>query len=54
MTGLSRGGEGVTGLSMCVLRVGPVSSSSIRSSNAYLLFYELQSSPHGKYQTCRL
>ncbi|XP_054482015.1 ubiquitin carboxyl-terminal hydrolase 2-like [Anoplopoma fimbria] len=35
-------------------RVSPVSSSQVRSSNAYVLFYELSSSAHGKYQTCRL
>ncbi|TWW75172.1 ubiquitin carboxyl-terminal hydrolase 2 [Takifugu rubripes] len=35
-------------------RVSPVSTANIRSSNAYLLFYELQSSSHSKYQTCRL
>ncbi|XP_070773169.1 ubiquitin carboxyl-terminal hydrolase 2-like isoform X1 [Enoplosus armatus] len=34
-------------------RVSPVSSSQVRSSNAYVLFYEL-ASPHSKYQTCRL
>ncbi|XP_068615482.1 ubiquitin carboxyl-terminal hydrolase 2-like [Brachionichthys hirsutus] len=35
-------------------RVSPVSSSQVRSSNAYVLFYELSPSPHSKYQTCRL
>uniref|UniRef100_A0A3B5AXT2 Ubiquitin carboxyl-terminal hydrolase 2 n=1 Tax=Stegastes partitus TaxID=144197 RepID=A0A3B5AXT2_9TELE len=38
-------------------RVSPMSSSQVRSSNAYVLFYELassSSSSHGKYQTCRL
>ncbi|XP_068457394.1 ubiquitin carboxyl-terminal hydrolase 2-like [Clinocottus analis] len=35
-------------------RVSPVSSSQVRSSNAYVLFYELAPSPHSKYQTCRL
>ncbi|KAK5858213.1 hypothetical protein PBY51_002372 [Eleginops maclovinus] len=35
-------------------RVSPVSSSQVRSSNAYVLFYELTSSTHTKYQTCRL
>uniref|UniRef100_A0A3P8WGR5 Ubiquitin carboxyl-terminal hydrolase 2 n=1 Tax=Cynoglossus semilaevis TaxID=244447 RepID=A0A3P8WGR5_CYNSE len=35
-------------------RVSPMSSSQVRSSNAYVLFYELASGPHNKYQTCRL
>ncbi|XP_068571732.1 ubiquitin carboxyl-terminal hydrolase 2 [Cebidichthys violaceus] len=35
-------------------RVSPVSSSQVRSSNAYVLFYELAPPPHSKYQTCRL
>ncbi|XP_023263432.1 ubiquitin carboxyl-terminal hydrolase 2-like [Seriola lalandi dorsalis] len=35
-------------------RVSPMSSSQVRSSNAYVLFYELAASPHSKYQTCRL
>ncbi|XP_040038281.2 ubiquitin carboxyl-terminal hydrolase 2 [Gasterosteus aculeatus] len=35
-------------------RVSPVSSSQVRSSNAYVLFYELAAPPHSKYQTCRL
>ncbi|XP_026228609.1 ubiquitin carboxyl-terminal hydrolase 2-like isoform X2 [Anabas testudineus] len=35
-------------------RVNPMSSSQVRSSNAYVLFYELAASPHSKYQTCRL
>ncbi|XP_030294595.1 ubiquitin carboxyl-terminal hydrolase 2-like [Sparus aurata] len=35
-------------------RVSPVSSSQVRSSNAYVLFYELVPSQHSKYQTCRL
>ncbi|XP_026185191.1 ubiquitin carboxyl-terminal hydrolase 2-like [Mastacembelus armatus] len=35
-------------------RVSPMSSSQVRSSNAYVLFYELTPSPHSKYQTCRL
>ncbi|CAN9501282.1 unnamed protein product [Ophioblennius macclurei] len=42
-------------------RVSPMSSSQVRSSNAYVLFYELassssssSSSSHSKYQTCRL
>ncbi|XP_013859429.1 ubiquitin carboxyl-terminal hydrolase 2 [Austrofundulus limnaeus] len=35
-------------------RVSPMSSSQVRSSNAYVLFYELTNSSHGKYQTCRL
>ncbi|MED6267044.1 Ubiquitin carboxyl-terminal hydrolase 2 [Characodon lateralis] len=35
-------------------RVSPMSSSQVRSSNAYVLFYELANSSHGKYQTCRL
>ncbi|KAM8835496.1 ubiquitin carboxyl-terminal hydrolase 2-like [Synchiropus picturatus] len=38
-------------------RVSPMSSSQVRSSNAYILFYELtttSSSSHTKYQTCRL
>ncbi|KAA8586564.1 hypothetical protein FQN60_000400 [Etheostoma spectabile] len=35
-------------------RVSPVSSSQVRSSNAYVLFYELAPSPNSKYQTCRL
>ncbi|XP_042286103.1 ubiquitin carboxyl-terminal hydrolase 2-like [Thunnus maccoyii] len=35
-------------------RVSPMSSSQVRSSNAYVLFYELATSPHSKYQTCRL
>lgn len=35
-------------------RVSPVSSSQVRSSNAYVLFYELAPSSHIKYQTCRL
>ncbi len=40
---------------MCVFcRVSPVSSSQVRSSNAYVLFYELAPSSHIKYQTCRL
>ncbi|XP_029030372.1 ubiquitin carboxyl-terminal hydrolase 2-like [Betta splendens] len=34
-------------------RVSPMSSSQVRSSNAYVLFYELVSS-HSRYQTCRL
>ncbi|MEQ2215424.1 hypothetical protein XENOCAPTIV_000843, partial [Xenoophorus captivus] len=37
-----------------VCRVSPMSSSQVRSSNAYVLFYELANSSHGKYQTCRL
>uniref|UniRef100_A0A7N6AVP0 Ubiquitin carboxyl-terminal hydrolase n=1 Tax=Anabas testudineus TaxID=64144 RepID=A0A7N6AVP0_ANATE len=32
-------------------RVNPMSSSQVRSSNAYVLFYELAASPHSKYQT---
>ncbi|XP_037543191.1 ubiquitin carboxyl-terminal hydrolase 2 [Nematolebias whitei] len=35
-------------------RVSPMSSSQVRSSDAYVLFYELTHSSHGKYQTCRL
>ncbi|XP_014861248.1 PREDICTED: ubiquitin carboxyl-terminal hydrolase 2-like [Poecilia mexicana] len=35
-------------------RVSPMSSSQVRSSNAYVLFYEMANSSHGKYQTCRL
>ncbi|XP_031695172.1 ubiquitin carboxyl-terminal hydrolase 2-like [Anarrhichthys ocellatus] len=35
-------------------RVSPVSSSQVRSSNAYVLFYELAPPTHSKYQTCRL
>ncbi|KAF3705843.1 Ubiquitin carboxyl-terminal hydrolase 2 [Channa argus] len=35
-------------------RVNPMSSSQVRSSNAYVLFYELVNSTHSKYQTCRL
>ncbi|KAF3840635.1 hypothetical protein F7725_006497 [Dissostichus mawsoni] len=37
-------------------RVSPVSSSQVRSSNAYVLFYEMTSSSltQSKYQTCRL
>ncbi|KAK2828383.1 hypothetical protein Q5P01_019417 [Channa striata] len=35
-------------------RVSPMSSSQVRSSNAYVLFYELVSSTHSRYQTCRL
>nr|XP_057934529.1 ubiquitin carboxyl-terminal hydrolase 2-like isoform X2 [Doryrhamphus excisus] len=35
-------------------RVSPMSSSQVRSSNAYILFYELAASQHGKSQTCRL
>nr|XP_020453979.1 ubiquitin carboxyl-terminal hydrolase 2-like [Monopterus albus] len=35
-------------------RVSPISSSQVRSNNAYVLFYELATSPHSKYQTCRL
>ncbi|XP_061596324.1 ubiquitin carboxyl-terminal hydrolase 2-like isoform X1 [Cololabis saira] len=35
-------------------RVSPISSSQVRSSNAYVLFYELAPSSHSKYQTCRL
>ncbi|XP_054611860.1 ubiquitin carboxyl-terminal hydrolase 2-like [Dunckerocampus dactyliophorus] len=35
-------------------RVSPMSSSQVRSSNAYILFYELAASPHSKSQTCRL
>uniref|UniRef100_A0A1A7YX61 Ubiquitin carboxyl-terminal hydrolase n=1 Tax=Iconisemion striatum TaxID=60296 RepID=A0A1A7YX61_9TELE len=36
-------------------RVSPMSSSQVRSSNAYVLFYELAaSSSQSKYQTCRL
>ncbi|KAL3043268.1 hypothetical protein OYC64_021064 [Pagothenia borchgrevinki] len=37
-------------------RVSPVSSSQVRSSNAYVLFYEMTSTSvtHSKYQTCRL
>lgn len=35
-------------------RVNPMSSSQVRSSNAYVLFYEMTNSSHGKYQTCRL
>nr|XP_046267346.1 ubiquitin carboxyl-terminal hydrolase 2-like [Scatophagus argus] len=35
-------------------RVSPVSSSQVRSSNAYVLFYEMAPTPHSKYQTCRL
>uniref|UniRef100_A0A3B4B271 ubiquitinyl hydrolase 1 n=1 Tax=Periophthalmus magnuspinnatus TaxID=409849 RepID=A0A3B4B271_9GOBI len=34
-------------------RVNPISSSQVRSSNAYVLFYELSPSST-KYQTCRL
>lgn len=35
-------------------RVSPMSSSQVRSSNAYVLFYELATPSHSKYQTCRL
>ncbi|XP_061905032.1 ubiquitin carboxyl-terminal hydrolase 2-like [Entelurus aequoreus] len=35
-------------------RVSPMSSSHVRSSNAYILFYELATSQHAKSQTCRL
>ncbi|XP_037605144.1 ubiquitin carboxyl-terminal hydrolase 2-like isoform X2 [Sebastes umbrosus] len=35
-------------------RVSPVSSSQVRSSNAYVLFYELAPSSHSKHQMCRL
>uniref|UniRef100_A0A1A8FYH5 Ubiquitin carboxyl-terminal hydrolase n=3 Tax=Nothobranchius korthausae TaxID=1143690 RepID=A0A1A8FYH5_9TELE len=35
-------------------RVSPMSSSQVRSSNAYVLFYELSASSQSKYQTCRL
>ncbi|XP_041656532.1 ubiquitin carboxyl-terminal hydrolase 2-like [Cheilinus undulatus] len=35
-------------------RVCPVSSSQVRSSNAYVLFYELSPSSHSKHQICRL
>ncbi|KAM4726634.1 ubiquitin carboxyl-terminal hydrolase 2-like [Anableps anableps] len=35
-------------------RVSPMSSSQVRSGHAYVLFYELANSSHGKYQTCRL
>ncbi|KAM9332190.1 ubiquitin carboxyl-terminal hydrolase 2-like [Pholidichthys leucotaenia] len=35
-------------------RVSPMSSSQVRSSNAYILFYELSPSSHSKYQMCRL
>ncbi|XP_047463360.1 ubiquitin carboxyl-terminal hydrolase 2-like isoform X1 [Mugil cephalus] len=35
-------------------RVSPMSSSQVRSSNAYVLFYELATPSHNKYQTCRL
>ncbi|KAM9847247.1 ubiquitin carboxyl-terminal hydrolase 2-like isoform 2-T2 [Aulostomus maculatus] len=33
-------------------RVSPMSSSQVRSSNAYILFYELATSAHSKSQTC--
>uniref|UniRef100_A0A8C7Z2I2 Ubiquitin carboxyl-terminal hydrolase n=1 Tax=Oryzias sinensis TaxID=183150 RepID=A0A8C7Z2I2_9TELE len=35
-------------------RVSPISSGQVRTSNAYVLFYELAPSSHSKYQTCRL
>uniref|UniRef100_A0A667YTH5 Ubiquitin carboxyl-terminal hydrolase 2 n=1 Tax=Myripristis murdjan TaxID=586833 RepID=A0A667YTH5_9TELE len=35
-------------------RVSPMSSSQVRSSDAYVLFYELTASPHIKHQTHRL
>ncbi|KAM4544559.1 ubiquitin carboxyl-terminal hydrolase 2-like [Odontesthes bonariensis] len=35
-------------------RVSPISSSQVRSSNAYVLFYELAAPSHSKYQICRL
>ncbi|XP_041863701.1 ubiquitin carboxyl-terminal hydrolase 2-like [Melanotaenia boesemani] len=35
-------------------RVSPIPSNQVRSSNAYVLFYELAASSHNKYQICRL
>ncbi|KAM4620901.1 ubiquitin carboxyl-terminal hydrolase 2-like isoform 3-T3 [Polymixia lowei] len=35
-------------------RVSPMSSSQIRSSDAYVLFYELAAHPHTRHQTYRL
>ncbi|XP_058482483.1 ubiquitin carboxyl-terminal hydrolase 2-like [Solea solea] len=35
-------------------RVSPMSSSQVRTSNAYILFYELSTTPHSKHQTSRL
>ncbi|CAG5871128.1 ubiquitin carboxyl-terminal hydrolase 2-like isoform 1-T2 [Menidia menidia] len=35
-------------------RVSPITSSQVRSCNAYVLFYELANPSHPKYQMCRL